>query len=516
MAVTPSFNLLLLAGLAAAALVWVARIFLIRRFRQTNLPLEPVASLSIAPAPKISVIIPARNEEKNIGHCLTHLFKENYPNFEIIVVDDRSTDRTPHLLDNLQKLSTAPMKVVRIEKLPPGWTGKSHAMHAGAKAAAGDWFLFTDADTTHRPSSITTAVNEALRQKIDFLTLAAELESLTFWEKTVQPIAVGSLAIWFPIEAMANGQFILVSRKSYEAVGGGEAVKDKVVEDIELARAMRRAGFRTRLADGTKLYRTRMYTSLSGIVTGWTRILTHLFEKNIWKLTEKIGMFLFFSIFPFAIFLGEIILRMRNSPHFSKEIFIFSGMVSALIVAIRFAGNRILKCDPWHAFTHPIGSIVMVWILLKCVGRILAGRPSVWKGERYAVWAMVLVLASGPAWAETREDVFLTGKDWRETMTMREKYMSLLPPVVLFDEYDIRLTHSLPEYIMLIDRIVRFNPDLEEEDVANIFTSAVYRFEPQSRVALKTMEMNFLQGNFEIKPLNGPRLSYQESEETIL
>ena len=127
----------------------------------------------------------------------------------------------------------------------------------------------------------------------------------------------------------------------------------------------------------------------------------------------------------------------------------------------------------------------------------------------YGMIAVIfMLLSSVPLSAASKGETFLTGKDWRETMSVREKFMALLPPSILFDEYEIKLHHSLPEYVQLIDLILRYNPQLDEEDVANVFTSAVYRFEPESRVALKTMEMNFLQGNLEIKPLHLPLLSY--------
>ena len=384
MAAILSLSFWLTVSLLSAAWVWTSRIFSTVRFRKDHPTLEPIGPSGLgADPPKVSVIIPARNEEKNIGHCLTHLFKNDYPNFEIIVVDDRSSDHTTHLLENFAKLSPVPLRVVRIQKLPEGWTGKNYAMQTGSKAATGDWFLFVDADTTHTLSSISTAVQKALDSKIDLLTLTPETESVTFWEKTVQPLAIGSLAVWFDSKKLANGQFLLVSRKAYEAVGGNEAVKLKVVEDIELAKEMARKGFSVKLFDGTKLYRTRMYTSLKEILTGWTRILTHLFEKNVFRILEKIAMFTVFSILPFAVLAAETALALSESARFSEDLFILSLAVSILIVAVRFAGNRMLRTDPWYAFLHPLGSLVMVWILLICAGRILRGRPSVWKGESY-------------------------------------------------------------------------------------------------------------------------------------
>ncbi|MBI4433130.1 MAG: glycosyltransferase [Candidatus Omnitrophica bacterium] len=357
--------------------VWIKRAFWLSRFRKTQPPLKP-GPAAIASKGRVSIIVPARDEERNIPNCLYHLFKQNYPDFEIIVVDDRSTDRTPHLLENFEKLAPCPFKIVRVEKLPPGWTGKNYAMQTGSKAASGSWLLFTDADTTHTPQSVAGAVGFASEKKIDFLTLAPRLLSLTFWEKTVQPIAVSSLALWFDgtrlneegnQTVLANGQFILVRKEAYEKVGGNESVKNEVIEDVELAKQIRGAGFSVRFMNGTRLYATRMYTSLKEIHAGWTRIFTHLFQKNIWALTHKIFLFIFFSILPFVAL--------------AVDTDFLSVLVCGLIIALRWAGNRMMKDNPWHAFLHPLGSMVMVWILFTCVFRILSGQKSAWRGNYY-------------------------------------------------------------------------------------------------------------------------------------
>ena len=148
-------------------LVWVKRVFWMIGFRKTNPPLLPEATQD-STSPKISVIVPARDEEKNISNCLEYLAKQTYPNFEIISVDDRSTDKTPDLLKNFQKNTAVSFKTVRIEKLPPRWTGKNYAMFTGSKAATGQWLLFTDADTTHKPESLQTAIFQAREKKNRF------------------------------------------------------------------------------------------------------------------------------------------------------------------------------------------------------------------------------------------------------------------------------------------------------------------------------------------------------------
>ena len=393
MAAIPSFNpnAAALVYLLIVLAVWVRRVFWIRRFRKFNPPLH-ARQRSGGAEEKITVIVPARDEEKNIANCLFHLFKQNHSDFEIVVVDDRSRDRTPHLLENFKALSPVPFKVIRIEKLPPGWTGKKHAMFAGSKTASGDWLLFTDADTTHGTSSLRTALACAKENRIDFLTLAPETECRTFWEKTVQPLAVSSLALWFDLsdvnasgskKALANGQYILVKKNVYEAIGGNESVQSEVVEDVELAKKAKHAGFNVKFLNGTELYSTRMYSSLKEIQKGWTRIFTYLSNKDVSLILHKIFLILFFSILPFVLAALEIAWWCAHSAWVDKKVLAVSLVACATIVLIRSVGNRLLKCDPKYALLHPLGSLVMVGILSACLGRIWFNRPSVWRGDSY-------------------------------------------------------------------------------------------------------------------------------------
>lgn len=357
--------------------------------RKTHPALSP-KNFSLHENPRVTIIVPAKNEEKNISNCLTNLLKQNYSNYEILVINDRSTDATAEIVTDIARSSSIPVKLVTIEKLPPGWTGKNHGMFVGSKAATGEWILFTDADTTHSPDSLRTALACALQNKIDFLTLGPETESHSFWEKTVQPLAVGSLALWFDSHKvndpksgviLANGQFILVRKSAYEKVGGNESVKNEVVEDVELAKKFRAAGLSMQFLNGTELYSTRMYASLREIKTGWTRIFTYLFNKNIPAILHKIFLFAFFSSLPFIVCLYEKYLFLFDRAHFSTPLFAISCGVSFLIVAVRFVGNKLIKCNPWYAFLHLLGSLVMIWILSACIYRIAFNRASVWRGD---------------------------------------------------------------------------------------------------------------------------------------
>lgn len=376
--------------LAIVAIVWVRRALWISRLRTTNPPLEPLEPTARF-YPKVSVIVPARDEEKNIGHCLNLLLRQNYPDYEIIVVDDRSSDRTGEIAAASARLASVPVKILRIEKLPPGWTGKNHAVFAGSKASEGAWLLFTDADTSHAPQSLLTAVTTAMDRSIDLLTLAPETTSRSFWEKTVQPLAVSSLALWFNASAggardkstvLANGQFLLTKRAIYEQTGGNEAVKSEVVEDVELANRYRDLGLNVAFLNGTRLYATRMYTSLAEIHRGWTRILTHLFRKSIPALLHKALLYTAFSILPFAVFLWETAARLVHWPHGTDPLWAIAMAISILIVMVRAVGNRMVRTPARYALLHPLGSLVMVWILFSCVIRVAFNRPSLWRGDR--------------------------------------------------------------------------------------------------------------------------------------
>jgi hypothetical protein len=285
-----------------------------------------------------------------------------------------------------------PIVQIHIHELPQGWTGKNHAMFAGSKTAGGQWLLFTDADTTHKQWSLSSAMSHTLEQKIDFLTLAPQVEVRSFWEKTVQPLAIGSLALWFDAVkvnrldtkwVLANGQFILVDKRLYDAVGGNQAVKAEVVEDVELARKMKAAGYSVRFLNGTEFYSTRMYRSLGEIITGWTRIFIHLFDKKPIPIFAKILLLGFFSILPYLIFFLEALKGLTKRPDFDPAIFHLSLAACLWIFTIRFFGNKLIKCNPWYAALHPLGSIIMIWILGTCLGRIFLNRPSVWRGDQY-------------------------------------------------------------------------------------------------------------------------------------
>jgi len=251
--------------------------------------LVPVVSSSEQPV--VSVIVPARNEEACLGACLQSLVEQTGVTFEVIVVDDGSTDQTRSIAESFSGVA-----VIEPGPLPAGWTGKNNAVTAGAKAARGEWLLFTDADTVHKPGSMARAIDEASKHQADLLSYSPQQEVHGFWEKAVMPVIFAELARKYPPAkisdfstnmAAANGQYLLIRRASYEAIGGHAAVATSLLDDVALARLVRDRGCKIRFRYGSDAVRTRMYRSFQQLREGWTKNLSLLFPSPVWLATLR-------------------------------------------------------------------------------------------------------------------------------------------------------------------------------------------------------------------------------------
>jgi glycosyltransferase involved in cell wall biosynthesis len=234
-------------------------------------------------APIVSVIIPARNEEASLGTCLESLVAQTGVDFEIIVVDDHSTDRTREIAGSFPKV-----RVIEAAPLPSGWTGKNNAVATGARQARGQWLLFTDADTVHALGSLARALSEAEQNNVEMLSYSPEQIAITFWEIATLPVIFAELARQYPPSkvsdpsspvAAANGQYILVRRDTYDAVGGHAAVAGDILEDVALAHAVKASGRKIRFRYAADAVRTRMYRNFAQLREGWTKNLALLFPS---------------------------------------------------------------------------------------------------------------------------------------------------------------------------------------------------------------------------------------------
>lgn len=230
--------------------------------------------------PSVTVCVPARNEADNIAGCIRSLAAQDYPDFEALVLDDGSEDGTGEIARRAAE-GAAHVRVIEGRPLEPGWIGKSFACHQLSGAARGQWLLFTDADTVFAPHALREAVTLAQRRGADLLSAPPRLLALGVWEQLSVPLltsAGAGLFAWRVINrprpafhAAASGAFILISREAYESIGGHGAVRGRIVEDIELARAVKRRGLRLYLTDGSDWVVCRMYRNLREVWEGFTK-----------------------------------------------------------------------------------------------------------------------------------------------------------------------------------------------------------------------------------------------------
>jgi len=244
-----------------------------------------VASFPGLGRPDLSVLVPARNEEASLAACLDSLVCQSGLSFEIIVIDDGSTDRTREIAcsyRNVRDITPGP--------LFPEVIGKNNALMAGAARARGEWLLFTDADTVHQPESLLRSVSEARMRGVELLSYSPEQEVHTFAERAVMPVIFSELAATYPPAevsdpnspiAAANGQFLLIRRSAYDAVGGHASVAGDILEDVALARLVKKSGRKILFRYGGDVLRTRMYRTYRDLRDGWTKNLALLFPQPV-------------------------------------------------------------------------------------------------------------------------------------------------------------------------------------------------------------------------------------------
>jgi glycosyltransferase involved in cell wall biosynthesis len=337
-----------------------------------------VARDAVSERPMVSVIVPARDEEACLGICLESLVAQAGVNFDIIVVDDGSSDHTREIAQSFPGV-----RVVDPGPLPPGWSGKNNALVAGTKEARGKWLLFTDADTVHRAGSLARALAEAQQRKAALLSYSPEQEVQGFWEKAVMPVIFAELASSYrpskvsdPAShaAAANGQYILISRDAYDAVGGHAAVATSMLEDVALARAVKASGRKIFFRYGGDAVRTRMYRSFAQLREGWTKNLVLLFQSPVrlavLRLTE------------FMLIVGGGAVALATGLHGKLYPAALSGIVTVVLTGLFL--KRIRKAHfSWDANGLAlIGLPLFSYLLLRSTIARRRGTVS-WKGRRY-------------------------------------------------------------------------------------------------------------------------------------
>jgi len=331
--------------------------------------------------PTVSVIVPARNEEACLGACLESLTAQDGVAFEIIVVDDHSTDRTREIA---RSFSNQQVRVVEASPLPAGWTGKNNAVTAGSRAARGEWLLFTDADTIHLPGSLACSIEEAKRHDAAMLSYSPQQIVKTFSEKAVMPVIFAELAASYrPSEvsdpnspaAAANGQYILITRAAYDAVGGHAAIAGSLLEDVALARAVKRSGRKIFFRYGSDAVQTRMYRSFSQLREGWTKNLALLFPSP----ARLAALRMLESVLIAASFAIAVTTALRGH----QQPAIVAGVVALILYGVFIARIRRAHCS-WDANTLALFGLPLFSYLLLRSKREHASGNVHWKGRSYS------------------------------------------------------------------------------------------------------------------------------------
>jgi glycosyltransferase involved in cell wall biosynthesis len=339
------------------------------------------ATETVSGPPAVSVIIPARNEEVSVGKCLESIVAQAGVAFEIIVVDDQSTDRTRAIAASFP---SAHVRVLEAGPLPAGWTGKNNAVATGARAARGQWLLFTDADTIHLPGSLARSLEEAKRRGAVLLSYSPEQIVDGFWEQSVMPVIFAELVSSFrPSQvsdpsspaAAANGQYILITREAYDAVGGHAAIAASLLEDVALARAVKRSGRKIFFRYGADAVRTRMYRSFAQLREGWTKNLALLFPSP-----ARLALL---RALEFILIVATLALTVASSLRAHPQPAIAAGILCATLYA--FFLMRIRRAHfSWDANVLAIFGLPLFSYLLLRSAKAHAKGSVAWKGRTYS------------------------------------------------------------------------------------------------------------------------------------
>ncbi|MCC7291299.1 MAG: glycosyltransferase [Phycisphaerales bacterium] len=396
-------------GLAGfIAFTWMLRWYVVEHYRRRERMLGPDSYAGHpTPPPRVSVLVAGKDEENYIETCVRSLMTQDYPNYQVIAVNDRSTDATPRILDRLKLEFGDRLHVIHVEHLPGDWFGKHHAMHLGVQAADGAWLLFTDADCRQTsPRTISVAMHEAIKRKVDFLSVIPIMENRKPWESWLQPVCSAVLLLWFQPRkvnkshkkvAYANGAFMLLRRGCYDAIGGHPAFRNMANEDIHMARRTKELGLRLKVIMNEGLYVTHMYRNFREAWRGWGRIFFGCLVKR-WKIALAMGFLLFFSLFPWvsamAAAAGWALDDAARAPMWRTALLVWMGAIAVKQWAL-ISWYRIIKTPVKYSIGYVIGSVIALGMLIHAFLQAGGRAKTSWRGTSYR--AGVRVDAPAPA-----------------------------------------------------------------------------------------------------------------------
>lgn len=338
---------------------------------------------AITSGPKVSVLIPARNEEDNIDACIESLINQTYENYEIIILDDNSDDSTWERIQQWQKRHPELISVIQGKPLPADWYGKPYAMQQLAAQATGDYFLFTDADTVHRETSISWAVTNMEKHNADMISGYAHHSTHSLGESLIVPSLYLNttvlLPLWListtkhPLFAFAIGQFAVFRASTFKEMDGYTSVKQRITEDIYIAREMKKRGYKVLFLDEKRQCSCRMYRGLRQAVIGFEKNVYDFFEHKLYPLAILIPFALGFFLLPIALLIQQCITGGEFVVH------------AALSVGIFFTAWTVVIIDrggTWYMpLLYPCMFIAMMVVSIKSIIDSIRGQGYEWKGR---------------------------------------------------------------------------------------------------------------------------------------
>ena len=340
------------------------------------------------PAPLISILIPARNEEANIGACLESLRRQDYPNFEILVLDDSSTDGTADILARIAAEDSR-VRLLQGKPLPQGWAGKPFACHQLAQEARGSWLLFTDADTVHAPSMLRAVLGAALVSRAALISGFPYQRNTSIWQKTAMPILfyfmlLCLLPFWWlqrsrgTMPSVAIGQFLFFSTNEYRSIGGHEAVKSRILEDVWLGREVSRHHYKQLTLDLSALVSCQMYKEFGTMWQGITRWFYMVASLSIVSLVVMIFVVLMLFLAPFLWLVYGLLLA---QPAFGWDVLV--TLQVAILFLARFLAGRRFSQPKTSVILHPVGMAFLILVSFYASYQYLTGAGVKWKGRVY-------------------------------------------------------------------------------------------------------------------------------------
>lgn len=378
--------------------IWLWQHFLIGRIRRDGL--EILITNQWCDLPPVTVIVPARNEGRSIEFCIRSILSQDYPLLSVLVADDRSEDRTADIIRELAA-SDARLRLVSIDALPAGWMGKSHALWTAARQVNAPWILMIDADCRLLPRGLASMVRHAIEREADLLTLWPRDGSSGFWERLLVPLCGAMIVICYgraatgdtvEPEAFANGQFLLIRRDAYQAVGGHESVRHALIEDIPLARLVKARGYRVLSAIGSDVGVVRMYASLGELWRGWQRIFVGVLRPN--QILLCMGSIVAGSLPPFIV-LPLVVPRWLDGTGGWCAVFGWLSvfhLLALMSTSVRFFS--LARCRLRYLWIYPLSCIGVLAILAAALTKRVRATSIVWRGTTYTVCDGAVQLAS--------------------------------------------------------------------------------------------------------------------------